>query len=103
LQRPTVAATSTPTDETTRFTDKPASIETGGAAVVRHVQPGTGKAHTAIATVSAKRKRGAARSRTHAQAAHDDRYQVSAGGRRVGADPDLDIRMTLAKQYSWVN
>jgi hypothetical protein len=84
LQRPTIAAPPTPMDETARV------------AVVRHVQPRTGKAHTAT-------KRGAVRSRTHAQAAHDDRYQVYGGGRRVGADPDLDIRMTLAKQYAWLN
>lgn len=111
LQRSSVSVTSTPTDETAQLrTNRPAlhragagaSIESRGASVVRNVQPGARKGHTASAA-SAKRKRGAVRSPTHARAAHDHRYHVYGGGRRVGVDPDLDIRITLAKQYDWLN
>jgi hypothetical protein len=108
-----VMATSTPTDQTAQSTDKSADlapgsvmgapIETGRAGIVWNVQPEADKGHTATATASAKRKRGAVRSRIHAQAAHEDRYQVYGAGRLVGADPDLDIRTTLARQYAWLN
>jgi hypothetical protein len=133
LQRPTVVATviepvrgvtvsditannvttpSTPTNEapqlqinlaTSHRVGSGASIETGGAEVVWNVQPRADERYTATASASAKRKRAAAHSRIHAQAAPDDPNQVYDAGRRVGADPDLNIRMTLARQYAWLN
>jgi hypothetical protein len=107
-----VTATSTQTEETAQLQtnlpashpiDGGASIETGGAEVVLKVQPGVDERHTAIATASAKPKRGAVRSRIHALAAPDSPYQVYDAGSRVGADPDPNIRMTLARQYAWLN
>jgi len=71
--------------------------------VVSNAQPGTDERHTTTASASAKRKRGAVHSRIHARPRRNDRYQVRYAGRRVGADPDLNIRRTLAKQYTWVN
>jgi hypothetical protein len=101
-----VTVTSTPTDETAGLKTNllpmshrghgGASIKTGSAKVVR-------KKYTATASASTKRKRAAVRSRIHARAASDDYYQVYDGGRRVGADPDLNIRMTLARQHTWLN
>jgi hypothetical protein len=108
-----VTATSTPTHKTARLKTNllhtshrvhgGASIKTGSAKVVRNVQPGARERYTAISSASTKRKRDAVRSRIHAQAAPDDCYQVYDGGRRVGADPDLNIRMTLARQSVWGN
>jgi hypothetical protein len=107
-----VTATSTPTDETARLkTNLPtshrvhggASIETGSTKVVTNVRARAGERRTATASASAKPNRSAVRSRIHAQAAIDDHYQVYDAGRRVGADPDLNIRMTLARQYGWLN
>jgi hypothetical protein len=107
-----VTATSTPTDENARSkTNLPTSprvhggvsIETGSAKVVSNVRARAGERRTATASASMKRKRGAVRSRIHAQAAPDARYQVYDGGRRVGADPDLNIRSTLARQHTWLN
>jgi hypothetical protein len=107
-----VAATSTPTDETARLkTNLPtshrvhggASIETRGAKVVSKVRPRAGERRTATASASANRKRAAVRSRIRAQAAVDSQHQVYDAGRRVGADPDLNIRMTIARQYGWLN
>jgi hypothetical protein len=126
LQRPTAArgvtvsditansvtATSTPTNQTAKLqinlptshgVDGAASVKTRGAEVVWNVHPGADERHTANATVSAKRKRSAVRSRIHAQEAPDDSYQVYDAVRRIGADPDLNIRMTLAKQHTWLN
>ena len=71
--------------------------------VVSNAQPGTDERHTTTASASAKRKRGAVHSRIHALPRRDDRYQVHYAGRRVGADPDLNIRRELARQYTWVN
>lgn len=107
-----VMITSAPTNKTAQLRiNLPAShrvgggatIATGGAEVVWNVQRGANKGYSATATPSAKWKRSAVHSRNHAQATHDDRYQVYGAGRRVGADPDLDIRMTIARQYSWLN
>jgi hypothetical protein len=85
--------------------------------VVSNAQPGTderhtttasasakrNERHTATASASAKRKRVAVHSRIHALPRRNDRDQVHYAGRRVGADPDLNIRRTLARQYTWVN
>jgi hypothetical protein len=107
-----VMATSTPTDETAQLqinlptshrVDGGASIETGRAKVVWNVQPRVDESYTTTASASTKRKRSAVRSRIRAQSAPDDPYQVYDAGRRVGADPDLNIRMTLARQYAWLN
>jgi len=107
-----VTATSTPTDKTARLqTNLPAShrvhggasIETGGAKVVWSVRPRADERRTGAVSASAKRKRGTVRSRSYAQASPDDPYQVHAAGRLVGADPDLNIRMTLARQSVWGN
>jgi hypothetical protein len=101
-----VLATLTPTDETARLESNLStsyrvhngtSVETGGTKDVWNVRPRADARHTAIASASAKRKRGAVRSRIRAQAAPDDHYQVYYAGRPVGADPDLNIRMTLAR------
>jgi hypothetical protein len=101
-----VMATITPTDETTRLetslrashrVHNGTSVETGGTKDVWNVRPRGDARHTATASASAKRKRGAVRSRIRAQAAPDDHYQVYYAGRPVGADPDLNIRMTLAR------
>ena len=106
-----VTATSTPTDETAQLqinlptshgVDGGASITTGGAKVVRNVEPRADERYTPVSD-SAKRKRGAARSRIYAQTAPNDLHQVYVAGHRVGADPDLNIRWTLARQYTWVN
>jgi hypothetical protein len=103
-----VTATSTSTDETAQKRMTPhrvgggASIETGGAKIVLKVEPQADKGNSVTATAFAKRKMGAVRPRNHTQAAHDDRYQVYSAGSRAGADPDLDIRMTLARQYGWM-
>jgi hypothetical protein len=97
-------ATSTPTDETAQLRIKlPTSHQVGGLAsigtsdaqVALNVQPGTDKGYTAAVTAFAKRKRGAVRPRIHTQAARDDRYQVYKAESRAGANPDMDIRMTL--------
>jgi hypothetical protein len=106
-----VTTPSTPTNEAAQLqinlpshrVDGGASIETGGTEAVWNVQPRADERNAATASASAKRKRGAAHSRIHAQVAPDDPYQVYDAGRRVGADPDLNIRMTLARQYAWLN
>jgi hypothetical protein len=107
-----VTATSTATDETvqlqinrptSRRVDGGASIETGRAKVVWNVQPRANERYTATASASTKRKKSAVRPRIRAQAAPDDPYQVNDAGRHVGADPDLNIRMTLVRQYAWLN
>ena len=105
-----VTATSTPTDKTARLKTNPpasrrvhggASIKTGSAKVVSSVRPRADERRTEAASASAKRKRGAVRSRIYAQAAPDDPHQVDGAGRLIGADPDLNIRMTLARQSVW--
>jgi hypothetical protein len=97
-------ATSTPKDEIVRLRTNPptphrvhsgASIETRNAKVASSVRPRANERRTATASASAKRKRGAVRLQFRAQAVPD--YQVYYAGRPVGADPDLNIRMTLAK------
>jgi hypothetical protein len=106
VRREWLQKTSTPTDKTTRLkTNLPAShrvhggelIETGSTKVVSSVRPRADERRTATASASAKRKRGAVRSRICAQVAPDYHYQVYYAGRPVGADPDLNIRMTLAR------
>jgi hypothetical protein len=101
-----VVATLTPADETARLetnlrashrVHNGTSVETGSTKDVWNVRPRADARHTATASPSAKRKRGAVRSRIRAQAAPDDHYQVYYAGRPVGADPDLNIRMTLAR------
>ena len=105
-----VTATSTPTDETAQLqinvptshrVAAATSVKTGGAEVAWNVQPAAVERHTATKTTSAKRKRAAVRSRNHAQAASAN--QVYDPVRLVAADPDLSIRMTLARQYAWLN
>lgn len=90
-----VTVTSTPTDETALLKTNllPMSQRVHGGASI-----GTGSAK-AVRNASTKRKRGAVHSRIHAH----DRYQVYDGKRRVGADPDLNIRSTLARQHTWLN
>jgi hypothetical protein len=57
--------------------------------------------------VDAKHKR-RVRSSVHAEASHTeatsaDRNVVHVAGTRIGADPDVNVRMALEKQYSWLN
>jgi hypothetical protein len=108
-----VTVTPAPTDETARLKTNPAptshqilggaSIKTGSAKVVRNVQPRADGRYRATASTSTKRRKSAVRSRSYAQAASHDRYRVYDGGRRIGADPDLNIRRTLARQHTWLN
>jgi hypothetical protein len=101
-----VMTTLTATDETARLetnlhashrVHNGTSVETGSTKDVWKVRPRADARHAATASASAKRKRAAVRSRIRAQAAPDDHYQVYYAGRPVGADPDLNIRMTLAR------
>jgi hypothetical protein len=95
MSKPVGGATVSDITATSHRVHAGASTETGSAKVVS--RPRADKRRTATASASAKRKRAAERSRICAQAASDNHYQVNYAGRRVGADPDLNIRMTLAR------
>jgi hypothetical protein len=54
--------------------------------------------------VGAKPKRQVhVRSSVHPEASTADRHAVYFAGNHIGADPDVNVRMALARQYSWMH
>jgi len=128
LQRPTVAATVTESRRSAAISEEGGHIATASPEAVPDIaqqrpDPPTSNHSDAVeavpinrvqvtpnveprvaakGAVDAKRKR-RVRSSVHTDVSSADRHVVHVAGTRIGADPDVNVRMALEKQYSWLN